>query len=102
MITSGQQWDFPNAWAPTTWVIIQGLRASGQHELAREIAEKWIRRNYDMYVNSGGRMFEKVCTLAATLLLIFCVCGAAVSLLLRSLPFQAGTKFRAFPAVDLS
>lgn len=60
LIASGQQWDFPNAWAPTTWVVIQGLRASGQHELARQIAEKWIKRNYSMWLNSGGRMFEKV------------------------------------------
>jgi alpha,alpha-trehalase len=43
LISSGQQWDFPNAWAPTTWVIIQGLRACGQTELARIIAEKWIQ-----------------------------------------------------------
>ncbi|VDK74142.1 unnamed protein product [Onchocerca ochengi] len=59
LIASGQQWDFPNAWAPTTWVVIQGLRASGQHELARHIAEKWIKRNYGMWRVSGGRMFEK-------------------------------------------
>lgn len=60
LIASGQQWDFPNAWAPTTWVIIQGLRASGQQALARQIAEKWIRKNYDTWISSGGRMFEKV------------------------------------------
>ncbi|VDN03354.1 unnamed protein product [Thelazia callipaeda] len=59
LIASGQQWDFPNAWAPTTWVVIQGLRVSGQHELARQIAEKWVKRNYSMWINSGGRMFEK-------------------------------------------
>ncbi|EJD73652.1 trehalase, variant [Loa loa] len=59
LIPSGQQWDFPNAWAPTTWVIIQGLRSTGQHELARQIAEKWIKRNYSMWLISGGRMFEK-------------------------------------------
>lgn len=59
LIASGQQWDFPNAWAPTTWVIIQGLRSTGQHEVARQIAEKWIKRNYGMWLVSGGRMFEK-------------------------------------------
>ncbi|KAK6100758.1 trehalase I, putative [Brugia malayi] len=59
LIASGQQWDFPNAWAPTTWVVIQGLRSTGQHELARQIAEKWIKRNYSMWLVSGGRMFEK-------------------------------------------
>ncbi|VDD91850.1 unnamed protein product [Enterobius vermicularis] len=59
LITSGQQWDFPNAWAPTTWVVIQGLRAHGKDELAFQIADKWIRKNYNMWVSSGGRMYEK-------------------------------------------
>uniref|UniRef100_A0A915C2N6 Trehalase n=1 Tax=Parascaris univalens TaxID=6257 RepID=A0A915C2N6_PARUN len=59
LTASGQQWDFPNAWAPTTWVIIQGLRASGQQALARQIAQKWIRKNYNTWISSGGRMFEK-------------------------------------------
>jgi len=59
LITSGQQWDFPNAWAPTTWVIINGLRAAGQTELAKTIAEKWIKKNYVMWKNNGGRMYEK-------------------------------------------
>uniref|UniRef100_A0A915DSB1 Trehalase n=1 Tax=Ditylenchus dipsaci TaxID=166011 RepID=A0A915DSB1_9BILA len=44
LITSGQQWDFPNAWAPTTWVIINGLRS----------AEKLCDVK-----NNGGRMYEK-------------------------------------------
>lgn len=59
LITSGQQWDFPNAWAPTTWVIIQGLRAAGQTEVARTIAEKWIKKNYVMWLKNDGRMYEK-------------------------------------------
>lgn len=65
LITSGQQWDFPNAWAPTTWVVIQGLRAVGQHELAFHIADKWIRKNYNMWFNSGGRMYEKYSVITA-------------------------------------
>ncbi|KAI1733091.1 trehalase domain-containing protein [Ditylenchus destructor] len=59
LITSGQQWDFPNAWAPTTWVIIQGLRAAGETKLARTIAEKWIKKNYMMWLKNDGRMYEK-------------------------------------------
>ena len=59
LIASGQQWDFPNAWAPTTWVIIQGLRKVGMNDIAKIIAEKWIRKNYVMWHYSGGRMFEK-------------------------------------------
>lgn len=59
LITSGQQWDFPNSWAPTTWVIIEGLRAANEFDLARTIAEKWIKKNYVMWLKNGERMFEK-------------------------------------------
>ncbi|KAE9553179.1 hypothetical protein FO519_003618 [Halicephalobus sp. NKZ332] len=59
LIASGQQWDFPNSWAPTTWIIIDGLKKYGMPELAKAIAEKWVRKNYVMWINTGGRMFEK-------------------------------------------
>lgn len=59
LISSGQQWDFPNSWSPTTWIIIEGLRANGQPDLARGIADKWVKKNYAMWRSSGGRMFEK-------------------------------------------
>jgi len=55
---SGQQWDFPSGWAPTNWIIIQGLRAAGQGEIARVLAEKWIRKNYAVWSHTGS-MFEK-------------------------------------------
>lgn len=57
---SGQQWDFPNAWAPTSWVIIMGLFEVGQEEIALELAQKWVRKNYNMWKGNGGSMFEKV------------------------------------------
>jgi alpha,alpha-trehalase len=60
LLSTGQQWDFPNAWAPTTYVLVEGLRNYGQVQLAREIAEKWIRKNHTLWLNNGGRMFEKV------------------------------------------
>ncbi|CAD6196174.1 unnamed protein product [Caenorhabditis auriculariae] len=59
LVTSGEQWDFPNSWAPTTWVLIEGLRAAGQPEMARDIADKWVRKNFNMWKSSGGKMFEK-------------------------------------------
>lgn len=59
LIPSGQQWDFPNGWAPNTWILIKGLRAYGQEELAKVIADKWIRKNYFMWAHSGKKMFEK-------------------------------------------
>ncbi|CAB3406875.1 unnamed protein product [Caenorhabditis bovis] len=59
LVNSGEQWDFPNSWAPNTWVLIEGLRNCGQEELAMKIAAKWVQKNYNMWRCSGGRMFEK-------------------------------------------
>ncbi|EYC31283.1 hypothetical protein Y032_0004g2073 [Ancylostoma ceylanicum] len=59
LIATGQQWDFPNAWAPTMWILIEGLRLNGQKQLAHEIAEKWVRKNFNMWRASGGKMYEK-------------------------------------------
>lgn len=59
LVSSGQQWDFPNAWAPTSWVIMEGLRMVGEEEVAIGLAQKWVRKNYAMWKSSGGRMFEK-------------------------------------------
>lgn len=59
LINSGQQWDFPSAWAPTNWTIIIGLKAIGQIELAKTLAAKWVAKNYLIYLNSNGRMYEK-------------------------------------------
>uniref|UniRef100_A0A0N5B3R2 Trehalase n=1 Tax=Strongyloides papillosus TaxID=174720 RepID=A0A0N5B3R2_STREA len=57
--SSGEQWDFPNAWAPTTWVLIEGLNKNDQPELARLIADKWLRKNYTVWKDTEGKMFEK-------------------------------------------
>ncbi|CAI4227101.1 unnamed protein product [Auanema sp. JU1783] len=59
LVASGQQWDFPNAWAPMMWMIVEGFRNNGEQNVALEIADKWIRKNYNMWKSSGGRMFEK-------------------------------------------
>ena len=43
---TGQQWDFPNSWPPSTHMIITGLYQSDSAEhqqLAKRLADKWIR-----------------------------------------------------------
>lgn len=55
---NGQQWDYPNGWAPLQWVAIQGLRAYGFHELAQKIKKRWIKTCVDMF-NEQGKMVEK-------------------------------------------
>lgn len=55
---TGQQWDAPNGWAPLQWMGIWGLNRSGQRELAREIAKRWIKLNTDVYARTG-KLMEK-------------------------------------------
>nr|GMD99699.1 probable trehalase [Ipomoea batatas] len=58
---TGQQWDFPNGWAPLQHIIVEGLTRSGSAEarsLAQDIARRWIRTNYVVYKKTGA-MYEK-------------------------------------------
>ncbi|XP_024398910.1 probable trehalase isoform X5 [Physcomitrium patens] len=58
---TGQQWDFPNAWAPMVDMIIEGLEASGfltGKLMAKNISRNWLRSNYVAY-EQVGKMVEK-------------------------------------------
>ncbi|GJM91259.1 hypothetical protein PR202_ga07618 [Eleusine coracana subsp. coracana] len=58
---TGQQWDFPNGWAPVQHLIAEGLLNSGSEEareLAEDIATRWVRTNYAAYKTTGA-MHEK-------------------------------------------
>ena len=57
-INTGQQWDAPNGWAPLQWMTIWGLDRCGQKELARDIAERWMKLNLDVF-NQTGKLMEK-------------------------------------------
>jgi alpha,alpha-trehalase len=56
--TTGEQWDWPNGWAPLEWMTIRGLKNYGHDALATEIARRWIKLNRDVYARTG-RMMEK-------------------------------------------
>lgn len=61
LANSGQQWDFPNGWAPLQHMIVEGLARSGSLEarsLAEDIAVRWIRTNYVGFKKTGA-MHEK-------------------------------------------
>ncbi|WCJ26572.1 Trehalase [Euphorbia peplus] len=61
LTNSGQQWDFPNGWAPLQHMIIEGLAKSESQEaksLAEDIAARWIRTNYIAFKKTGA-MHEK-------------------------------------------
>jgi alpha,alpha-trehalase len=55
---TGQQWDAPNGWAPLQWMTIWGLDRCGQKELARDIAERWLKLNLDVFKETG-KLMEK-------------------------------------------
>jgi alpha,alpha-trehalase len=57
-VSSGQQWDEPNGWAPHQWIAIQGLRAYGETALADRIKAGWlagVTREYQ----ASGKLLEK-------------------------------------------
>ncbi len=57
-VTTGQQWDAPNGWAPLQWIAIQGLYHYGFDKLAGDIKDKWIENNIRVYENTG-KLVEK-------------------------------------------
>ncbi|MEO1438118.1 MAG: alpha,alpha-trehalase TreF, partial [Bacteroidota bacterium] len=64
---AGEQWDYPNGWAPLQWVTIAGLRKYGEAKLAEEIRRRWITLNKRVYDNTG-KMVEKYNVIDMTLL----------------------------------
>jgi alpha,alpha-trehalase len=55
---TGQQWDAPNGWAPLQWMTIWGLDRCGQQELAKDIAQRWMKLNNDVFLRTG-KLMEK-------------------------------------------
>ncbi|XP_052509218.1 trehalase [Budorcas taxicolor] len=58
---TGQQWDFPKAWAPLQDLVIRGLAKSPSakaQEAAFQLAQNWIRTNFDVYSKMSA-MYEK-------------------------------------------
>jgi alpha,alpha-trehalase len=55
---SGQQWDFPNGWAPLQWITHQGLLRYNFTQTAAEIRQRWMSLN-DKVFRETGKMMEK-------------------------------------------
>eukprot|EP01084_Bolivina_argentea_P070895 128917_1 len=55
---TGEQWDYPNCWAPLNSIIIEGLYFMGQQNMALKIANIWINNNYNTFLISK-KMHEK-------------------------------------------
>ena len=65
-VTTGQQWDSPNGWAPLHWVAIKGLINYGFTVSAKDIAQPWMSINEKVYHNTG-KMMEKYNVVATDL-----------------------------------
>lgn len=57
-LTTGQQWDSPNGWAPLQWVAVVGLANYGQHNIAKDIAARWLQTVNETY-RETGKLLEK-------------------------------------------
>ncbi|KAK1336415.1 hypothetical protein QTO34_004222 [Cnephaeus nilssonii] len=58
---TGQQWDFPNAWAPLQDLVIRGLARSPSpktQEVAFQLAQNWIQTNFRVFSQKSA-MYEK-------------------------------------------
>jgi alpha,alpha-trehalase len=57
-ISSGEQWDAPNGWAPLHWITIGGLENYGFGGFATVIAQRWLSLNQEVFLRTG-KMVEK-------------------------------------------
>ena len=55
---SGQQWDYPNGWAPLQYITVHGLLRYGYDELATEIMNRWCT-TVEREFNASGKIMEK-------------------------------------------
>jgi alpha,alpha-trehalase len=57
-LTTGQQWDAPNGWAPLQWIAVAGFNRYGERQLAESIAHHWLR-NVGRVYRESGKLVEK-------------------------------------------
>lgn len=58
---SGEQWDFPNVWAPMQYILIFGLENLKDERaslLAQRWAQRWVQSNYIAFRETSA-MYEK-------------------------------------------
>lgn len=55
---TGQQWDFPNAWAPNQWIGYVAMKNYGCDDLAEQIKINWST-NVERVYNNTGKLMEK-------------------------------------------
>ncbi|WP_260958713.1 alpha,alpha-trehalase TreA [Pseudomonas citri] len=57
-VSSGQQWDEPNGWAPLQWVAVEGLDRYQQTALAQQIGSRFLQQVQNLYCKED-KLVEK-------------------------------------------
>lgn len=57
-LTTGQQWDAPNGWAPLNYIAVEALHRYGHTALALTIAQRWLQ-TCDTVYRRGAKFVEK-------------------------------------------
>lgn len=65
-VNTGEQWDYPNGWAPLQWITVMGLANYHQNDLANEVAQRWLALNKKVF-QQEGKMMEKYNVVDTTL-----------------------------------
>ncbi|XP_017027471.1 trehalase isoform X1 [Drosophila kikkawai] len=58
---TGEQWDFPNVWAPMQYIVVEGLNNLNTPEaknLSKSWAMRWVKSNFKAY-SDDFHMYEK-------------------------------------------
>ncbi len=55
---SGQQWDYPNGWAPLHWIVFKGLENYGYRDLLKDGIGRWLKVNRIVFQKTG-KLTEK-------------------------------------------
>ena len=63
---TGEQWDFPNGWAPHQYIAAKGMLNYNQETLAKVIMRRWLTLNEKVY-QEEGKMMEKYNVVDTTL-----------------------------------
>ena len=58
LYSTGQQWDYPNGWAPLQWIGYKACKNYGYNTLAHEITVNWTNLNIKVFFETG-KMLEK-------------------------------------------
>lgn len=57
-VSSHQQWDAPNGWAPLQWMSIWALDRNNEKALAKDVAQRWCKLNVAVFMRTG-KLMEK-------------------------------------------